>query len=127
MPGKIAILLFLIVQSVFAKPPNDDFSDAIQLKGQFPIRLEGSLTDRLDRFRATKEDHEPNYAGQEEKGSVWYTWAPNKNEHVRLRARSLKKYINLPADVPVNLSLSLHNNNERSTDMGLDIRIYSIA
>ena len=35
--------------------------------------------------------------------------------------------INLPADVPVNLSLSLHNNNAKSTDMGLDIRIYSLA
>jgi len=81
--------LLLFIPPLYAKgPPNDDFSKAIILPDAAKITQEGSLTDKLDRFRATKQDDEPNHGGQKGIGSVWYSWTPETTRRVRIIAAS---------------------------------------
>lgn len=88
---KYLILILCFTNVIAAKgPPNDNFDNATKLTGSFPIKGKGALTDGLDRFRATKEEGEPNHAGQEGHGSVWFTWTPNNSDHVRINLRSKK-------------------------------------
>ena len=80
---KLVRFLFLFSMPVWAKgPPNDSFANAQELSGAFPIKVKSSITDGLDRFRATKEAGEPDHAGQKGKGSVWFSWTPTKDDHV---------------------------------------------
>lgn len=88
---KYLILLLCFTNVIAAKgPPNDNFANATKLTGSFPIRGKGTFTDNLDRFRATKEKGEPDHAGKKGQGSVWYSWTPNNNNHVRIALRSNK-------------------------------------
>ena len=83
---KNIIAAVLIVAPVYAVGPrNDDFSDAIDLPREIPYVANGSLTDALGRFPASKETGEPNHAGQEGTGSVWYSWTPSKDQRVSIR------------------------------------------
>jgi len=89
---RFPLLILCFANIAIAKgPPNDHFAEATKLSGDLPIKARGSLTDTHDRFRATREEGEPNHAGQEGHGSVWYSWTPKKNGHVRISLRSLNK------------------------------------
>lgn len=85
-----AIFLFLCLLSpLLAKgPANDDFANAIRLSGKFPIKKWGTVTDKLDRFRATKEEGEPDHAGQKGHGSVWYTYSTKISRKTEISAVS---------------------------------------
>ena len=91
------LILFLCFTNVVAAkgPLNDDFANATKLTGSFPIRGNGTLTDKLDRFRATKQEGEPDHAGQEGYGSVWYSWIPNNSNRVRINLRTKNPAMNL--------------------------------
>ena len=82
----IRLLLFLSCSSLLAKgPANDNFANAHELTGEkYPYMHQGSLTDKLDRFRATREEGEPDHAGQQCFGSVWYTWVADKSRKMRI-------------------------------------------
>ena len=85
---KLILLTGLILPLAAKGPPNDDFSKAIDLPDKAKITVEGSLTDKLDRFRATKQDDEPNHAGQKGNGSVWYSWTPQTTRRVQVTVAS---------------------------------------
>ena len=84
---KLVTLSLLLSLPLAAKgPPNDNFANAIALPDKAVINKEVSLTDRLDRFRATNQDDEPDHAGRKGQGSVWYSWTPKNSRRVELNA-----------------------------------------
>lgn len=89
---KFSLLLTasLLPLSLLAKgPSNDNFAKAKVIPPKLPAYyLKGSLTDSLDRFRATLEEGEPKHVGQEGGGSVWYTWTPAADQRVKLIVES---------------------------------------
>jgi hypothetical protein len=83
---KLTLLLGLALPLGAKGPPNDDFSKAEALPDSATISKKGSLTDSLDRFRATKQEGEPDHAGQKGNGSVWYSWTPKNSRKVQVHA-----------------------------------------
>ena len=81
---QLALLLVFTLPLEAKGPPNDDFAKAKVIKDKANIVVEGSLTDDLDRFRATKEDNEPHHAGQKGQGSVWYKFIPTETRRVTI-------------------------------------------
>ena len=81
-------LLASVTLSLAKGPPNDSFSKAQVIPPKIPAQAKGSLTDALDRFRATAQDGEPDHAGRKGNGSVWYTWTPATDQRVEVTARS---------------------------------------
>jgi len=72
------------------------FADAHVLTGEkYPYMHQGSLTDKLDRFRATREEGEPDHAGQKCYGSVWYTWTADKSRKMRIMVGNPKSSMKL--------------------------------
>ena len=83
---KTFFLLAYLSLPLFGKgPPNDDFANAQELTGtEYPYKAPGSFADKLDRFRATFEEGEPDHAGKKSHGSVWYSWKADRSQKIRI-------------------------------------------
>jgi hypothetical protein len=95
-PGEGEIKLSLEPTPV---PPNDDFADATRIGTNFqPVHqnpFEPQNDDRyfIEQIRgynwgATKQEGEPDHAGQPGGASVWYSWTPTESGQARISLQS---------------------------------------
>ena len=87
--GRLGWLVLVVAllgpaSTALAAPPNDDFANALVLRGT-PDRdgdiYDGDLGTTVG---ATKEAGEPNHAGNGGGASLWYSWTPNRNGAVEI-------------------------------------------
>ena len=77
-----------IESTTFVLPPNDDFSDAIELTGALPISTTATTDNGIGESGATTELGEPDHAGVVGNGSLWWHWTPAVSERVAINAKS---------------------------------------
>jgi len=64
--------------------PNDDFTDAIELSGAFPIEVIADNSNQAGNPGASLEDGEPNHANSSGQHSIWYHWTAPQDGRVSL-------------------------------------------
>ncbi len=94
------------------------------------LGIEGIFDDGAIIYLDGKEVARINVAADKDPHS-WKTLAktarfPNNGNTERTLQYALIRGLNLPADQPVTLSMSLHNAQANSSDLGVDLRVYAI-